>query len=292
VIFANCLAATADLFPDQARRNRVIGWLATASTLGSIIGLPIVTLVNGRFGWRWAVAALIPPLVLLLAGTRRLSAEAKAPGGSLWADWWPNYRRVLARPETRWLLLALVVQMTVWFGWLVYFGAFALRDFGIGPSRLSALLLAAGVAQMAASNLVPALVRRWEANPVGVAVALLSMANLLAIGVLWTSPGSLLAFVTIGNAAGLGLYLCTSILMLDAYPELRGTMMSLQSASLQAGSALGSATTGVLLATLGSYAASFRLLALLMPLAMLGLVMNRRARLRTGHGSIAVTPAD
>ena len=39
VIFANCLAATADLFPDQARRNRVIGWLATASTLGAIVGL-------------------------------------------------------------------------------------------------------------------------------------------------------------------------------------------------------------------------------------------------------------
>src|SRR5688572_2883218 len=43
VIGASCLAACGDLFPDKGDRNRAIGLINSAFTLGAVVGLPIVT---------------------------------------------------------------------------------------------------------------------------------------------------------------------------------------------------------------------------------------------------------
>jgi DHA1 family inner membrane transport protein len=50
VIGANCLAAVSDLYAERHARNRALGLISTAFTLGAVVGLPILTLVASRTG--------------------------------------------------------------------------------------------------------------------------------------------------------------------------------------------------------------------------------------------------
>ena len=285
VVYANCLAAAADLFPDPARRNRVIGLLGTAATLGAVLGLPLLAQVGEAAGWRWAVATLLPALALLLVGTGRVPGGATGAGGPWWRGWWTGYRRVLGRGETVWLLGALLVQMAVWLGWLIYFGAFAEEDYGAGAGTLSLLFLVGGGAQVAASNLVPPALRRFGPRVVAAALAVVLAADLLGVGIVYDRLWRLVPFVVVASAASVGLFLCLSILLLDSFPAARGSVMALQSAGVQLGSGVGAAGVGAALVLLGGYAPAYRLLGLVTPLILLGVGMSRRGR------TAAVVPA-
>src|SRR4051812_48979860 len=69
VIAANCLAACSDLFVDKAERNRAIGLITSALTLGAVIGLPMITLISDWTRWRIAIAIPIPLAAVVILGT-------------------------------------------------------------------------------------------------------------------------------------------------------------------------------------------------------------------------------
>jgi MFS transporter, DHA1 family, inner membrane transport protein len=279
VIFANCLAATGDLFPDSARRNRVIGLVSTAATVAGLLGLPLITQIEAATSWRWAMASLLLPIALVLVGTRWLPAGAVATRGPLWSGWWSGYRGILARTETVWLVGLMVVQAVVWFGWFIYLGAFAEKTHGMGPGLLTALFLVGGTGDVVASNFAPVLVRRWGACSVAAAMTAILAMCLLGVGVVFTSQATLFVFAAVAGAAGGALFICASILTLDSYPEGRGAVMSLQSAALEVGGAFGTAGFGAALALRNDYALTYRLLGVVAALALVCLVMSaRRAR--------------
>ena len=130
---------------------------------------------------------------------------------------------------------------------------------------------------MAASNLVPPALRRLGARAVAAALALALAADLLAVGAIGGSRG-LALFVVVASAASGGLFVCTSILLLDSFPAARGSVMALQSVGVQLGGAVGAAGVGAALTLLGGYAPAYRLLGLAAPLVLLGVGMSRRAR--------------
>ena len=84
VIGANCLAACSDLFEDKQERNRAIGMITSAFTLGAVVGLPIITLIASWIDWRAAVALPAPLALFVLAGSTRLSSTHPNRTGSLW----------------------------------------------------------------------------------------------------------------------------------------------------------------------------------------------------------------
>lgn len=267
IIFANCLAATADLFPDPHQRNRVIGLLNTAATLGAVVGLPALTQIADAAGWRWAVATVLAPVALVLAGAGRLPGAAPTARGPLWQGWWSGYRRVLANRETTWLLALLVVLFVVWFGWLIYFGAFAETAFGVGAGALSVLFLVGGAAEIAAGNATPFLLRRRSPASITRVAVLLLAADLLLVGIAWANAWALAPFIVVASAASTTIFVCVSILLLDSFPPARGAVMSLQSAVLELGAAL---------ALLDDYEASYRLLGVVAPLALVCLALSAR----------------
>ena len=276
IIFANCLAATADLFPDPHQRNRVIGLLNTAATLGAVVGLPALTQIADAAGWRWAVATVLAPVALVLAGAGRLPGAAPTARGPLWQGWWSGYRRVLANRETTWLLALLVVLFVVWFGWLIYFGAFAETAFGVGAGALSVLFLVGGAAEIAAGNATPFLLRRRSPASITRVAVLLLAADLLLVGIAWANAWALAPFIVVASAASTTIFVCVSILLLDSFPPARGAVMSLQSAVLELGGALGAASFGAALALLDDYEASYRLLGVVAPLALVCLALSAR----------------
>ena len=78
VIGANCLATCGDLFPDTGERNRAIGLVNSAFTLGAVFGLPIVAMTADLTSWRIAIAIPAPLAIAVLIGTRRIPATAGA----------------------------------------------------------------------------------------------------------------------------------------------------------------------------------------------------------------------
>jgi predicted MFS family arabinose efflux permease len=289
IIYAHCVAAAAELFADPAQRNRVIGLLATSITLGSILGLPALAQVAGAVGWRWAVASLLPLAALVLVGTAWLPGTARTARGPLWQGWWTRYRDVLARRESLWLLGAVMLLMSAWFGWLIYFGAFAVQAYGAGANVLSALYLAGGVAQVVGSNLAPVLLRRFSPRIVASVAAVVIAVDLLGVGILFDGAWSLAPFLVIASLGAAMLFLCISILLLDSFPTARGAVMSLQSAGLNLGGAVGVALFGTTLALLDDYAATYRLLSISMVLVVVVLMLSARSAAAAGRRTDAAT---
>lgn len=278
VIGASCPAACGDLYADPAARNRALGLISSAFTLGAVFGLPLITLIADRSDWRWAIAVPAPLAMLVFAGGAQLPRGAKAPSESLWHSWVSGYRRVLGSGETVWLLAAAIAFMVVWFGWLIYFGAYVETVFAVGATMLAILFLAGGAAELAGNNLAPALLHHWSPRVVGSLAVAVAAVNLLLVGVAYDQRWTLFPFVAIGSAVGAVLFISVNVALLDSLPSDRGAVMSLQSACLELGGAVGVAATGAGLALLDDYAMVYRLLGLVMPVVALCLFVSARRR--------------
>ncbi len=279
LIMANCMTGARELFADSAWRNRAIGFIVSATTLVFVLGLPVVTQIAARFGWRVAMAGVALPAALLLVGTFVLPASrnvvrfATAGGNPLEA-----FRTVLGERRVRSLLIALGLFSALYSGWFVYFGAYVTEVFSVSAAVLSLLFLLGGGSQLATNNLAPLLIRRFDpllilnAGMVGVAAALL----LTGIAIT-TVPTALIAAIVVLNGTGLA-YISTNILLLDSDLPHPGAAMSMAAATGSLGAALGPFLTGLALANTGSFEASYRVLGLLAPICIATVWLGTRQR--------------
>ncbi|MDQ3044443.1 MAG: MFS transporter [Chloroflexota bacterium] len=282
IIGANCLAAVGDLYTNPHARNRALGLVGTSFTLGAVVGLPLLTLIAEAASWRWAIGLLVPLTLIVMVGSFQLPRSAHAPGGPLWRGWAKGYARVLRNAETVWLLVAMGALMVVWFGWLIYFGAYAERVFAVSAGMLSLLFLVGGGSEIVANNVAPLILRWYSARRLGALAAAVTMLNLLVVGVVYTQDWALFPFIAIASAAGSFIFLCINILLLDSLPSSRGAVMSLQSGSLEIGGAVGVAFAGGALAYFDDYEMVYRLLGLLAPLLVIAMVLSLRRGPATG----------
>ncbi|MBA2277987.1 MAG: MFS transporter [Chloroflexia bacterium] len=272
-IFAVSLAAVGDLYPEPVARNRAIGIVGTAATLGAVLGLPVITQLGAAWGWRWAVASLLPLCAILFAGGSWLP-RSRTPGhGSLWRSWVRGYADVVESGATLRLLAVIVALAAVWFGWLIYFGAYAETMFAVSAGTLSLLYLSGGAAEVVGNNLTPPMVQRFAPRTVALGSAAVLSADLLAVGVFYTRTWALFPFIVIASVAGVVLFTTTSIMLLDSLPSARGAVMSLQSAGFELGGALGAGAFGAVLAVSGDYPTVYRLLGLVLPVTLVSLAL-------------------
>ncbi|MBA2518204.1 MAG: MFS transporter [Chloroflexia bacterium] len=259
IIFGVCLATAGDLFTDPRRRNQAIGIIGTAATLGTILGLPVLTLVADVTSWRWAIAVVVPLTVILFAGAFGLPRRAATPPGTARRSWLGGYRMVFANPTTVALLAMMVTLAATWFAWLLYFGAFAGTVAGVGAGLLAVLFLVGGGAEIIGNNLGPLLLQRFPARPLALITVLVAGLNLVAIGTIPTESWILFPFMVIGSLTSVLLFVFICILQLDSLPEGRGAVMALQSAGFEVGGALGLSGFGLALVLTGAYPAALRL---------------------------------
>jgi MFS transporter, DHA1 family, inner membrane transport protein len=272
IIAAVCFAAVADLFPDTNLRNRAIALISAAFSVSMIAGMPLITQIAHLANWRWAMACLLLPSMLVTLGTWRLpersttvtAARAQSSG----------YRLVLTNWQVNWLLIALIIMCMALAGWSVYLGAFTVTVFAISANALSVLFLGAGVANLLGCGVTPFLLRRFPVRSVHMMATLTMAGSLLLVSVIGGSWWLVLPFaVTIGLSSTV-LYLTVSVLLLDSMPQARGAVMSLQTGCFEFGWAFGTALTGATLATTGSYAVVYPLLGLLLAGSLLFLGLN------------------
>ncbi len=278
VIMANCMTGARELFHDPVWRNRAIGIIVSATTLAFVLGMPVVTQVEARFGWRIAMGIIAVPVVLLLAGTFALPPSPERPVVTSRAHPLAAFRAVLGDPRTRGLLVVHGLNLGIYAGWLVYFGAYTTEVFAASAGVLSALFFFGGATELFANNLTPPLLRRFD--PVHVLYAMLASvaAALLLTGIAIVSiPAVLLAAVIILNGTA-SAYIAASALLLGGDVSHPGAVMSVAAAFIGVGTAIGPFVTGWALATTGSFEAAYRTLGLLAPVAMVALWLGTRRR--------------
>jgi predicted MFS family arabinose efflux permease len=278
VLMANCLTGARELFREPIWRNRAIGLVVSATTLAFVFGLPVVTLLESHFGWRVAMASVAVPIALLLAGTFVLPPSPARQARRERTHPLAAFRAVLGDARTRWLLVVVGLDLGIYTGWLVFFGAYTADVFAASATTLSALFFFSGITELMANNLTPPLLQRFD--PVHVLYAMLAsvaVALLLTGIVITTVPAALLAAIVVLNGTA-GAYIATNALLLDGDVSHPGAVMSLASAFMGVGNALGPFVAGWALAATGSFEAAYRTLGLFAPLAMVALWLGTRQR--------------
>lgn len=276
VIMANCLTGVREIFHDPVWRNRAIGIVVSATSLAFVLGLPAITQIDARLGWRAAMASTAIPVALLMAGSLVLPpspAASSQRSGALTA-----FGAVLGSRRTRALLVVLGLNLGLYTGWLVYFGAYVTEVFAASAALLSALFFFGGLTEIAANNLTPPILRRVD--PVHALAVLLACvgAALLLTGILITSiTGVFVAAVIVLNGTAAA-YISANALLLDGEHSHPGAVMSVASASIGIGNAIGPFVVGTALASTGSYEAAYRVLGLLAPVAMTALWLGARRK--------------
>jgi DHA1 family inner membrane transport protein len=113
VIMANCLTGARELFGDALWRNRAIGLIISATTLAIIVGLPIITQLAERFGWRVGLASIAIPVSLLLAGSAALPPTLRGDHPRIAGRPLATFKAVLSSVRTRWLLVMMGLNLGI-----------------------------------------------------------------------------------------------------------------------------------------------------------------------------------
>ena len=278
IIGANCLAACGDLYPNPADRNRAIGIVNSAFTLGAVFGLPLVAILADRTSWRVGAWTPAPFALLVLIGTLRIPQKAHPPTDSIWVAWKTGYGRVFRSRQTVWLLATEIIFFMVWFGWLIYFGAFTENVYATGAALLSIMFFVGGGTEMITNNLTPILLRNRPPQALAYPTIAALSVNLILIGLAWNQEWTMFPFIAIGSGVSAMLFLCLNIALIDSVPGDEGAVMSLQAASIEIGGSFGVAATGLALALIDNYETVFRILGFSTPLIALTFWMSFRFR--------------
>ena len=134
---ASVMAAVGDLFPPR-RRGMAMGWLNAGFGLAAVAGVPVVGIVGGLFGWRWAFAS---------------------PGRwcwcwPCWSNWpFPHQRRsqtggslrqtyaaVLGVPLLGNVLAANLLERSIFNAALLYLPSFLMLNYGLGAADVAPAL--------------------------------------------------------------------------------------------------------------------------------------------------------
>lgn len=283
VVTANSMTGARELFPESVWRNRAIGILVSATTVGFVLGLPAITQIAAHFGWRVAVASMAVPVLFMIGGTWLLPPGASSRT-SRRQSMLLSFRAVLGDGNVRGILVALGLNLAMYTGWLVYFGAYITDVFAASAALLSTIFFVSGFTELAANNLTPPALRRFAAIPVLHVMLALAGASLLLTGIVITTvPAALVAAIVILNGTAAA-YIACNALLLDGEHSHPGAVMSVASAGIGLGNTLGPALVGWALAMTGSFESSYRVLGLLAPVAMLSVWLGTRSgRRETGH---------
>lgn len=256
-------AGTAALIVPEQRRGSTVAYVFLGWSLAAAIGLPLITLIAGRYGWRAAYGGIgLAGFVSFLLLAWRL------PGGLIgvpvdlktWIDVGRN-RIILL------LLLVTMLQMSGQFVVFTFMGPLLARLTDAGPDAIGLVFACYGLCGFIGIAFATWVVDSWGAWKASVLFMTLILAGLIG----WAAGAGLYPLMAVSVAIwGLGFASTNSmqqVRLIGAAPALASASVSLNTSFLYIGQAVGSAIGGWLYArehfhTTGYVGAAFVALAL------------------------------
>ena len=258
-------AGTAALIVPAERRGSTFAYIFLGWSLAAALGLPLITFIASRYGWRAAYGGIgalgcISLLLLLL----RLPAGLKGAPVDLktWA--------AVGRSRTILLLLAItMLQMSGQFVVFTYMGPLLNKLTGAGADAIGMVFALYGVCGFLGVVLATRIVDTSGPYRTSLLFTWLLLAGLAGWAV---SAGSLVLMAVAVATWGLGFASTNSmqqVRLVAAAPPLASATVALNTSVLYIGQAVGSAVGGLLFArellhTLGFVAVGFVVLALIL----------------------------
>lgn len=258
-------AGTAALIVPAERRGSTIAYIFLGWSLAAAVGLPLITFIASRFGWRAAYGEIgvlgCASFVLLLM---RLPASLKGVPVDL-KTW-----SAVGRSRTILLLLAItMLQMSGQFVVFTFMGPLLNKLTEAGPDAVGMVFGIYGVCGFLGVVVATRIVDTWGPYRTSLLFTCLLLAGIVG----WAAgAGSLVLMAAAVAIWGLGFASTNSmqqVRLVAAAPPLASATVALNTSVLYIGQAVGSAVGGLLFArgllhTLGFVAVGFVVLALVL----------------------------
>jgi len=237
----------------RERRGGAIGWIVAAAALAYVIGSPVAGAVSGLWGWRMAFLGFVLPVLLLslLLAAKGLPSVSSGhqPKASM-RDYSEGFKGVFSNRSAVGCLVGSALSGAAWMAILIYAPSFHRQQFLLPTGVVSVIVVVAALCYVAGSLVSGQFVKRLGRKPLTVLAALVAG----AFTILYTNlPDLWLSLATVFLSclfAGMRMTASTN-LTLEQVPRFRGTMMSINHATVALADALGSGIGGLAILMLG-----------------------------------------
>ena len=237
-------AGTGALIVPEKKRGSTIAYIFLGWSLAAAVGLPLITFIASRYGWRAAyggIGALGVVSFVLLAWRLPTGLFGAPVDLKTWVDVGRNRMIVL-------LLLITTLQMSGQFVVFTFMGPLLAKLTGAGPEAIALVFAVYGVFGFVGVAIATQIVDSW--GPFRTSVLFTSL--LLAGVAGWALSAGIYALMAVSVAIwGLGFASTNSmqqVRLVGAAPKLASASVSLNTSVLYIGQAIGSAVGGVLYA--------------------------------------------
>jgi len=230
------------------KRGNAVGWIIAAGSLSYLIGAPAIGFIAGIGGWRLTLLGFVFPislagLFLALLGLPSASSKKLAINKTTYLR---SFKGVLLNISAAACLAGNVLRTASFVAIVLYGISFFRQRFMVSTDFASVIIIGAALCYTLGSLVAGRLVNKFGRKSLTVLAALLAGIFIIAfvyLPNLWLS----LALNFLGTwFSGMASSAANS-LSLEQAPRFRGTMMSINSAALSLGNALGSALGGLAL---------------------------------------------
>jgi MFS transporter, DHA1 family, inner membrane transport protein len=258
-------AGTAALIVPEQKRGSTIAYIFLGWSLAAAIGLPLITFVASRYGWRTAYGG-IGALGCVSAVLLVWRLPGKLTGAPVDLKTWVDVRR---NRTIMMLLLITTLQMSGQFVVFTFMGPLLAKLTGAGPDAIGLVFACYGVFGFVGIAIATRIVDSWGAWKTSVLFTALLLTGVAG----WAlSAGIYPLMAAAVSIWGLGFASTNSmqqVRLVGAAPQLASASVSLNTSVLYVGQATGSAIGGFLYAhdrlhAAGYVAAVFVVLALVM----------------------------
>jgi len=237
-------AGTAALIVSPEKRGGTIAYVFLGWSLAAAVGLPLITFITSRYGWRAAYGGIgIIGFVSLLLLAWRLPAGLLGARVDLktWTDVGRN-RAIIV------LLLVTTLLMSGQFAVFTFMGPLLAKLTGVGPDAVGLVFAIYGLCGFIGIAIVTRIVDSWGAYKTSVMCIALVLTGITG----WALSAGVYPLMAFSVAIwGLGFAATNSmqqVRLVSAAPELASASVSLNTSVLYVGQAIGSAIGGLLYA--------------------------------------------
>jgi predicted MFS family arabinose efflux permease len=230
------------------KRAGAIGWIVASGALVYVIGAPIIALMSGVGGWHFPLSGFVLPILLasLLVGLVGLPSASKNRNISSNAKTSLGFREIFSNKSALACLVGDTLRSAAFVAIVLYATSFFRQRFLMTTDTASLILLGGALSYVLGSLSAGQFVNRLGRKSSTALTALLSgvfTVSYVFVPNVWVSMALMLVaswfFGMVASSA--------NSLTLEQIPRHRGAMMSVDTALINAGSAIGSTTGGLAL---------------------------------------------
>jgi len=233
-------------------RGNAVGWIIAAGSLSYLIGAPVIGFIANVSGWRFTLLGFAIPislgsLFLAFIGLPSSSLSNKHEiSRGLYLE---SFKEVVSNRSALACLVGNILRMAAFMAILIYGVSFFRQGFSVSIDFASAIVIGAALCYTLGSLAAGQLVNKFGRKTVTVVTTFsagIFTISFVYLPNLWLS---LALFILSAWSSGMASSAANS-LSLEQAPRFRGTMMSMNSAAISLGNAVGSALGGLVLVLL------------------------------------------